>query len=365
MKLREALIGSVPIPVFCKRAAPLAFRAGCGLFGLSTARALGVLSLLLLLATPARAQSTPPFQLNALGRLTNGSFAFGLSAPPGRTYVVDASTNFAAWKPLITNIAPSTTAVVVDTNAAQLRYRFYRGRLYWTVIVPNTYASWQTTTSGSGRQLSYPSGWRTAKGADGRTIAFPTGWNTAQGSDGRLIAFPPGFTNRAGADGRLVAFYPTGFSTAQGNDGRLLVFPASGWTVLGGADGRKVALPATGFSAANGRDGRWVAFPSAGWTTSRGADGRDVAYLPGDFVTVQGVDGRKIAVPSSGWALRPGADGRLTSYPASTSATINLDFQDQSLFALLGALKTSLSPSDFNNYVIYTFFGTGEQQFAD
>jgi hypothetical protein len=121
----------------------------------------------------------------------------------------------------------------------------------------------------------------------------------------------------------------------------------------------------TDFSATNGLDGRVVALPSVGWTTSRGADGRNVAYFPSDFVTVQGIDGRKIAFPGSGWALRQGADGRITSYPANTSATINLDFQDQSLFALLGTLKTILSQSDFNNYVIYTFFGTGEQQFAD
>ena len=55
----------------------------------------------------------------------------------------------------------------------------------------------------------------------------------------------------------------------------------------------------------------------------------------------------------------------MTSYPTNTSATIELDFQDQSLFALLGNLKTLLSQSDFNSYVIYAFFGTGEQQYAD
>jgi hypothetical protein len=82
-------------------------------------------------------------------------------------------------------------------------------------------------------------------------------------------------------------------------------------------------------------------------------------------VTAQGVEGRRIAYPSSGWALRQGKDGRMTSYPTNTSATIELDFQDQSLFALLGNLKTLLSQSDFNSYVIYAFFGTGEQQYAD
>ena len=187
-------------------------------------------------------------QFSALGNITNGSFSFGISAPLGRTYIIDASTNLTAWNSVMTNNVPSGNVSFVDTNASQFQRRFYRGRLYWTVIVPNTYPTWQTTNSGSGRLLNFPSGWQTAKGADGRTIAFPSGWNTAQGSDGRMIAFPSGFTNKAGADGRLVAFYQTGFSTVQGSDGRILAFPSSGWTTFEGADGRKVAFPSTNFS---------------------------------------------------------------------------------------------------------------------
>ena len=313
---------------------------------------------------PPHAQAQP-FQLTAPGWITNSSFGFGISAPLGRTYMVEASTNLTAWNSVITNTVPSGPASFVDTNASQFQHRFYRGKLYWTVIVPNTYPTWQTTNGGDGRLLDFPSGWQTAKGADGRAIAFPSGWTTAQGRDGRMIAFPAGFTNQAGSDGRLVPFYQTGFSTVQGSDGRLLAFPSSGWTNVGSADGRKIAFPSTSFSTTNGSDGRVAAFPSAGWTTSRSADGRSVTYPSFDFATVQGADGRKIAYLGSGWTLRQGADGRMTSYPTNTSATINLDFQDQSVFALLGALKTILSPADFNNYVIYTFFGTGEQQFAD
>ncbi|MCX6896261.1 MAG: hypothetical protein NTZ16_12345 [Verrucomicrobia bacterium] len=304
-------------------------------------------------------------QVNSLGTITNNSIAVAISAPVGRTYMVETSTNFSAWNSLTTNIVAAGSVSFADTNVAQFQRRFYRGKLYWTVIVPNTYPTWLTTNGSGGRLLNYPSGWQIAKGADGRTIAFPSGWNTAQGSDGRMIAFPPGFTNKVGADGRMVAYYQTGFTNVQGSDGRIVAYPASGWTNRLGADGRRVAFPLTYFSTTNGIDGRVAAFPTVGWTNSRGADGRSVTYLSSDFATTNGADGRKIAYPNAGWALRQGADGRTTSYPTNTSATINLDFQDQSLFALLGTLKTILSPTDFNNYVIYAFFGTGEQQFAD
>jgi len=306
-----------------------------------------------------------PFQFSAAQIASNGSFSASLTAPLGRTYVVDASTNLANWSSGITNIVPISPISFVDSNASQLQRRFYRGRLYYTLIVTNRYPAWQTTNSGSGRQLAFPTGWQTAKGADGRTIAFPSGWNTAKGSDGRLIAFPPGFTNKVGADGRIVAFYQTGFTNLQGSDGRVLAFPASGWTNRLSADARRVAFPSTNFSTAVGADGRIAAFYSGGWTNSPGPDGRTVAYLSSEFSTAQGADGRKMAYPNSGWALRQGTDGRMTASPTNANLVINLDFQDQSLFALFGALKTVLSESDFNNYVIYTFFGTGDQQFND
>jgi hypothetical protein len=79
---------------------------------------------------------------------------------------------------------------------------------------------------------------------------------------------------------------------------------------------------------------------------------------------IQGVDGRDVAYRGSGWVSLQGPDGRMTSFPASANATIELDFQDQSLFALLGTLQPLLSQSDFSDYVVYTYFGTGEQQFA-
>jgi hypothetical protein len=336
-----------------------------------SARNLNLLRTLLLVAVVAARLLLPgfsraqPFQLSSPHLSTNGSFSFTLSVPVGRTYFVDSSTNFSAWSALTTNIAPNSVVSFVDSNTAQQPHHYYRSSLFWTLLVSNTYPNLQTTNAGSGRSVLFPSGWLTGKGADGRVIAYPPGWSTAQGKDGRMVAFPAGFTNRTGADGRVVAYYPTGFTTLQGNDGRLVVFPSTGWTNRAGPDARRVVLPLSSFSTTNGTDGRAVAFPSTGWNTGRGADGRIVAYLASQFVTNQGADGRKIAYQNSSWAFRQGSDGRVTTYPTNSSVMLNLDFQDQSLFPLLGALKTVLSPSDFNNYIFYTFFGTGEQQYAD
>jgi len=55
---------------------------------------------------------------------TNGFILF-LNGLPGTNYVIDASTNFSAWLPLVTNASPFQ---FTDTNQAGIRYRFYRGR---------------------------------------------------------------------------------------------------------------------------------------------------------------------------------------------------------------------------------------------
>jgi hypothetical protein len=343
-------------------------------------RARPVLLSLLLLVAPMAVQAQ--FQLSPPGMLTNGSFSFSLSGPLGRTYVIETSTNLTAWNPMITNTLPMGSVSFVDTNSPLFQSHFYRGQFYWTVIVPNIYLTWITTNSGDGRFLAFPSGWNTAQGADGRAIAFPPGWNTAegadgrtiafppawntaQGSDGRMIAFPSGFSTNQGADGRLAAFQQTGFSTVQGSDGRIAALPSSSWTDDVGADGRQAAFPSMDFQTNQGLDGRLVAFPSPGWITGCGADARNVAYPSSDFVTSQGADGRDISLLSSDWASLQGPDGRMSSYPTSPGATIELDFQDQSLFARFGTLQPLLSPLDFSDYVIYVFFGTGEQQFAN
>lgn len=309
----------------------------------------------------------------APAKLTNGLFNLGVSAPLGRTYRADTTTNLTAWSPLATNIV-GDSVLVADTNAPQFRMRYYRGALYWTIMLPNQYAGWQTATGRDGRVVAYPTGWSTAQGRDGRTIAYPSGWSTSQGSDGRLIAFPSGWTTITGPDGRMEAFPATGCTTATGVDGRVTVHPTSGlpgtnaylsadWASATGRNGRLVAYPSSGFSTTQGGDGDLVAFLSSGWGTASGPDGRTVAYPTADFTTGQGRDGRTIAYPASNWTTSQGADGRLVAYPGTGAAVIELDFENQQWFAFLGHLRTVLGDPDFENYVIYSFFGTGEERF--
>jgi hypothetical protein len=324
-------------------------------------------TILTFVAIPVRSQPVNIFHLSSFEGATNGTFGFNIFGPLGRTCIIDVSTDFTSWEPVITNTVAKGFSSYIEPNTSQFLHRFYRARLFWTAIVPNTYSSWLTTNSGNGRLLIFPAGWNTATGADGRTIAYPPGWKTAQGSDGRIIAYPSAyaFTTAQGTDGRVVAYPSTGFSTLQGDDGRIIAFPSSSWTTSEGHDGRLVVFPSTGFSTTQGSDGRIVAFPLTGWTTNRGADARVISYPSSECATNQGFDGRTIAFSSSGWASLQGSDGRQISYPTSTNATMDLDFQNQSLFAVLGFLQPVLSQTDFRDYVVYTFFGTGNQQFSD
>ena len=58
---------------------------------------------------------------------TNGILV-SLAGSPGSSYVIEASSNFLAWLPLVTNAASFTYP---DTNdSSQLPLRFYRGRIY-------------------------------------------------------------------------------------------------------------------------------------------------------------------------------------------------------------------------------------------
>lgn len=331
----------------------------------------------------ALSQPAQQFEIGPPGVLPNGSFAFGIAGPLGRTYVIDAATNLLSWSSVATNTVSSDAPSFVDTTAPQFQQRFYRGKLYWTVIIPNQFPAWETIAGADGRTIAFPSGWTTGQGQDGRRIAFPPAWGTAQGADGRLIAFPPGWTTSQGPDGRLVSFPPSGFATVQGRDGRIVAFPSSGWTTAGGldarqiaylsagwttllgGDGRLIAFPSYSFLTAEGSDARILAFPSAAWTQTQGTDARSVSYPLFGFTGVRGSDGRFVAYPLSGWTSVQGSDGRMVAYPTNQNATIQLDFQDQSSIAVLGTLNAALSNADFSDYVVYGYFGTGEQQFAE
>jgi VCBS repeat-containing protein len=58
--------------------------------------------------------------------MTADGFAFQLSMPAGRTYVILASTNNQDWTPISTNVALTASVVFTDTTATNYSMRFYR-----------------------------------------------------------------------------------------------------------------------------------------------------------------------------------------------------------------------------------------------
>lgn len=325
----------------------------------------------------AQAQPVQP-KMVSVGLTSNHLFTLGLYAPLGRTYEIDSSPNFTSWTPVAGGIVADSVPFV-DGNPPQQARLFYRASINWTIQVPNTYLIFQTSNGIDGRVIAYPiTGWNTAQGADGRRIAYPAGWATNQGRDGRLVAYPTNWMATNSPDGRLVAFPTNGCTLVTNANGRITVHPTSGvpglgtnsyqsvnWKMAIGGDGRIAAYPFASFSTNEGGDGRMIAFPSTGWTTNRGTDGRTLAFPAVGFTTNSAVSGRLIAFPSSGWATAAGLDGRLIAYPSLNTTPLILDFEDQQLFAFIGHLRTVLGDPDFENYIIYTFFGTGGQRFGD
>ncbi|HTI98436.1 MAG TPA: PA14 domain-containing protein [Dongiaceae bacterium] len=60
------------------------------------------------------------------GYFTNQQFVLPLLGTAGKTYVLQATTNFMDWVPIGTNVPGSATFNMFDANAAQIPYRFYR-----------------------------------------------------------------------------------------------------------------------------------------------------------------------------------------------------------------------------------------------
>jgi hypothetical protein len=58
--------------------------------------------------------------------LSNGVFNVQLSGQPGKTYVLDGSTDFSNWIPVNTNVPASSPFWLIDPQAGNFRYRFYR-----------------------------------------------------------------------------------------------------------------------------------------------------------------------------------------------------------------------------------------------
>ena len=62
----------------------------------------------------------------SIARSTNGSLELTITSQVGSNYVVEASTNFAAWTAVYTNVATSTNLHFTDTNTSPQATWFYR-----------------------------------------------------------------------------------------------------------------------------------------------------------------------------------------------------------------------------------------------
>jgi hypothetical protein len=68
----------------------------------------------------------PPVLFAANGYFTNRQFVLPLSGLAGKTYVLQASTNLLDWTPIATNVAGSAAFEMMDVDATNIPYRFYR-----------------------------------------------------------------------------------------------------------------------------------------------------------------------------------------------------------------------------------------------
>ena len=67
-----------------------------------------------------------PIYFTSGGFTTNGQFQLGCFGTPGRTYVLQASTNLISWIPLNTNLAATNLFLLTDPGAGNFSRRFYR-----------------------------------------------------------------------------------------------------------------------------------------------------------------------------------------------------------------------------------------------
>jgi PA14 domain/Chitobiase/beta-hexosaminidase C-terminal domain len=70
--------------------------------------------------------NTLPVLFTSSGTFSNGNFTLQLSGMPGKSYVLQASTNLVNWVPVSTNVPPATIQNLIDPGATNFPTRFYR-----------------------------------------------------------------------------------------------------------------------------------------------------------------------------------------------------------------------------------------------
>lgn len=67
------------------------------------------------------------FGISRVAKMPSGAIQLSLvGITPGRTNIIEASTNLLSWIPVLTNVATTNTFALVDTDAINFNRRFYR-----------------------------------------------------------------------------------------------------------------------------------------------------------------------------------------------------------------------------------------------
>jgi len=69
-----------------------------------------------------------PLYFASVGFLTNQQLQLGFVGVTGSNYVLEASTNLTSWTPVSTNTALTNLLILLDPQAANFPYRYYRAR---------------------------------------------------------------------------------------------------------------------------------------------------------------------------------------------------------------------------------------------
>jgi hypothetical protein len=77
-------------------------------------------------AATAQFSLRSPVQFTSGGFFTNNTFQIPVSGLAGKTYYLQATTNFINWVNLSTNVPASNLFYLVDPGATNFMYRFYR-----------------------------------------------------------------------------------------------------------------------------------------------------------------------------------------------------------------------------------------------
>jgi hypothetical protein len=82
-----------------------------------------------ILSPPASVFLDSPLRIGSSSMLPRNQFQFQVIGSAGSRFIIETSTNFLHWTPLLTNNAPNGLSEFIDPAAARFNLRFYRSVL--------------------------------------------------------------------------------------------------------------------------------------------------------------------------------------------------------------------------------------------